>query len=171
MPKVLDYRTRTFKIAYVDASGQHIGRSVYWKLYAIENLVRILIHSVLLGDIGQDWWGVATDRPLRRKVESIKEDYASQPSRTSPGKHEIYYVFLRDLNKIILANIDSFRPLIPDIDNWLVRLEAIRLPRNVVGHMNWLNIQDKNDIDETYLEVKALMRKFAGNSGSLITIP
>jgi len=161
MPLVNDFRTQPFQLANVGEAGKFLGKTSYWKLYVIENSFRILIHSVLVAQIGPDWWLYATDKEIKRKTANIQRDYANQPQHTKPGRHEIYFVFLRDLNKIILANVNLFRPLIPDIDNWIARIETIRLPRNVIGHMNWLSSYDQSLVDELYRNVKMLIKRFS----------
>ncbi len=146
----------------------------YWKLYAIENLIRVTIHSVLSAQIRSDWWIYAVDPDFQKEIEKRKRNYRKKPWHTSPGSHELYYVYLSGLNSIILGNINLFRPLIPDIDNWLVILEELRVPRNVIGHMNWLNASDKSKIDKTYREVKVLVRDLSdklSRIGKSITIP
>jgi hypothetical protein len=100
----------------------------------------------------------------------VKEDYAKQPQHSSPGAHNIYYLFLPDLLKIILANSHLFRILIPDIDQWVLRIEDVRLPRNIVGHMNWLNTADEQLINALYSDLRTLIRKLS-RSGMSISIP
>lgn len=170
MPAGVDFRTRPFHMTTIGDSGRNIGSSVYWKLYAIENLLRVIIHSVLTAQIGPHWWSLVADPKLQGNVQRIEQDYARKPRHSPPGRHYIYYVFLRDLNRIVLASINHFRPIIPDIDQWLSRLENIRLPRNIVGHMNWPNAFDRQMIDQTYLQMKTLFREFS-RSGPPIIIP
>jgi len=75
-----------------------------------------------------------------------------------PGRHDIYYVFLPDLNNIIRANSNLLLPVVPDIDNWMLRIEEIRLPRNIVGHMNFPNKPDRQRIDDIHRKAPYLMR-------------
>ena len=169
MPVVVDYRTLPFNITSISDSGKYVGRSAYWKLYAIENLIRILVHSVLSAQINPAWWAVAVDPNTDRKVQMVKRDYAKQPLHSSPGAHDIYCLFLPDLRKIMSAHRHLFSPIIPDIDQWILRIEDIRLPRNIVGHMNWLNTADERQIDDTYSDLMALMRRLP-RSGITLTI-
>ena len=76
-------------------------------------------------------------------------------------RHEVYYTFLSDLNAIITAHSHLFRPTIPDIDQWIARIEQIRLPRNIVGHMNWPSSTDRQRIDVFYKDFQALIKKLA----------
>ena len=96
--------------------------------------------------------------------------YAQKPWHSTPGKHEIYYTFLGDLNEIIRANSHLFAPAIPDIDQWMARLEQIRLPRNIVGHMNWLTTADRKRVDVLHSDLQALLRQLV-TAGVTIQIP
>src|SRR5207245_6824364 len=123
MPAAVDFRTRAFNADNVDASGKSIGRKVYWKLYASENLVRIIIHSVLSAQIGANWWDVAVDAGIKKQIERFKTSYKQQPWHSHPGAHDIYYTYLADMNEIIRSNSHLFLPVITDIDQWIARIE------------------------------------------------
>lgn len=170
MPTAVDYRTLPFSVTAIGDSGKYLGRSAYWRLYVTENLVRVLVHSVLSAQIGPTWWAIAVDPAINQKIERMKRDHSRQPRHSSPGAHNIYYLFLSDMPKIILANSHLFRPIMPDIDQWVLRIEDVRLPRNIVGHMNWLNTLDEQLIDALYSDLRTLIRKLA-RSGISITIP
>jgi len=170
MAKAADFRAHAFDVARVDASGKDVGRKVYWRLYAIENLIRIVIHSVLAAQIGPDWWTKAADPDIRKRVEAYKAQYAKAPWYSTPGKHEVYYTFLSDLNKIMSTNSNLFKPKIPDIDQWVAKIEQVRMPRNIVGHMNWLTSTDRKRIDVFYDDVRRLVDNLIG-SGLVLAIP
>jgi hypothetical protein len=139
-------------------------------LYAIENLFRIIVHSVLTVQIHPNWWSYVISNYKDGKVQAIKQDYANQPGSTLPGSHDIYYLFLSDLTKIISDHSHLFIVFIPDINQWIIKLEQVRLPRNIVGHMNWPSVVDRSRIDKTYRDTKSLIRRFS-NSGINIIIP
>ncbi len=171
MPTVTDFRSLTFDPAKVDAGGKEVGRRVYWKLYAVENLVRVVVHSVLSQQINPGWWQVAVDADTQKRVKKFMDQYANQPWHSTPGRHEIYYTFLSDLSEIIRANSNLFLPVIEDIDMWIARIEQIRLPRNVVGHMNWPSETDRMRIDVFHSDLQQLVRKLAAKSGFTLVIP
>jgi hypothetical protein len=99
---------------------------------------------------------------LQKKAQRFRSTYTSSPWRSSPGKHDIYFIDLADLNEIIRANSNLFLPLIPDVDQWMARIEQIRLPRNVVAHMNWPNQTDRQRIDVFYNDVRSLAGHLVG---------
>ena len=172
MPRTAsDFRNYAFDTKRVSLSGKDLGGKVYSKLYAIENLIRILVHSVLTAQLGQNWWAVAADPQLRKDVSKRMASYGNRPWHSTPGKHEVYYVYLSDLTKILTTNSAQFLPHIPDVDQWTARLEQIRLPRNIVGHMNWLTNIDRNRIDVCLADVEQLVAKLAGNPQLTMTIP
>lgn len=168
---ITDFRGHAFDIAKINACGKDVGRKVYWKLYAVENLVRVVVHSVLTRQIGTTWWTVAVDPGTKKQVVHLQAQYAQQPWHGAPGRHGIYYTFLSDLNPIIAANSHHFLPLIPDIDGWIGRIEQIRVPRNILGHMNWPSATDRKRIDVFYNDFEALVKKLAATSGFSLLIP
>lgn len=170
MSAVSDFRNYTFDRSRIDAAGRNIGGKVYWKLYAIENLVRVIVHSVLTVEAGPYWWAKTVDPAIKGQVRFRMTEYASQPWHSTPGKHDIYYTFLSDLNKIITANSHLFSPVIPHIDQWIARIEQIRLPRNVVGHMNWPSATDRQRIDVFHADLQHLVQQLA-NAGVTLSVP
>ena len=79
-----------FDLSSVRASGRDIGRNVYWKLYAIENVVRVIIHSVLSAQINTNWWATATDPTLQKKALGFRRKYTSRPWHTAPTATMIF---------------------------------------------------------------------------------
>lgn len=158
MPRIVDFRERArFDIEDVCKSGLNLGKTTYWKLYAIENFYRIIIHSILSVQIAPDWWPIATDLNIDNRAEKFRENYLAKPWYSVPGKHLIYFTNLYDLNEIARANSHLFIPIIPDINEWIYRIEMLRLPRNVVAHMNFPNKKDRQLIDVFYENFKALI--------------
>jgi hypothetical protein len=170
MPPARDFRTLVFDVARVDASGKNLGGKVYWKLYAIENLVRVIANSVFTAEHGPAWWVIAVDGTVRGNITYRKSEYANQPWHSTPGKHDIYYAQLPELTKVVANSSNLFRPLIPKIDEWVKRLEEIRLPRNVVGHMNWLSPIDRKRLDVLHADLQALIRHLS-DSNLPIVVP
>ena len=150
MPTPQDFRLLSFDLLTVVKSGKLIGRQTYWKLYYIENVFRVVIHTVLSVQIPTDWWTVAVDGEIQKKATRFQNSYLKKIWHGKPGTHEIYYIDLKDLNEILRANSHLFVPIIPDLDKWIVGLEELRLPRNVVAHMNYPSKTDLKRIDVFY---------------------
>jgi hypothetical protein len=161
MTTPIDFRTLPLHVTSIGQCGQYLGRSAYWKLYVIENAFRIIVHSVLSAQIGPHWLSVSISPKKKKKIQDIKSDHAQKQSHNLPGSHDIYYLFLTDLSRIIFNRINLFQIVIPDINQWIIRLESIRIPRNLTGHMNWLNPYDESVIDQTYKDTKVLMRQLS----------
>jgi hypothetical protein len=157
MPIVRDYRKYVYLPERVDRCGRDVGKKLYWKLFSIENTFRIVIHSVLSAQFGPNWWSVAVSQSIANKAQAFRRSYTASPRNANPGNHEIYLVFLTDLTEIIRATSHVFRPIVPSIDNWIVALEELRLPRNLVGHMNFPNAFDRTAIDHAYHRLPTLL--------------
>jgi hypothetical protein len=98
------------------------------------------------------------------------KEYASRPWHSTPGKHDVYYTFLSDLSKIITVNSHLFKPIIPDIDQWIARIEQVRLPRNIVGHMNWPSATDRQRIDVCHADLQQLVQQLV-SQGVTLNVP
>lgn len=170
MPAVRDFRSFRFDAVRVDRCGRFVGRQIYWKLYAIENLLRMVIHSVLSAQISPQWWNLAVDPRVRKRAQDFRQQYIRRPLHALPGRHDIYYVFLSDLNNIMRANSHLFMPLVPDVNQWIGKIESVRLPRNIVGHMNFPNPYDRQQIDQMYSEFPSLLGQLR-NAGLPLQIP
>jgi hypothetical protein len=166
-----DFRTKSFDVKRVKAAGKDVGGKVHPKLYAIENLIRIIVHSVLSIQIGPQWWPLAADPALQKEVTRLQQSYTNKPWHSAPGHHEVYYIYLSDLTKILTTHSAHFAPHIPDIAQWTARLEQIRVPRNIVGHMNWLTLTDRRRIDVCHDDVEQLVAQFAAIKKVPLLIP
>ena len=164
MPLVRDSRNASFRLDRIDRCGRHIGSKLYWKLYAIENTLRIVVNSVLTLQIGANWWGVAVDPDVVSKASRFRTHYAAKPRNASPGLADIHLIFLSDLTEILRANSHQFLPVVTDTNNWIAALEAIRVPRNLVGHMNFPNAFDRAAIDAAYAQLPSLIAQLTTNA-------
>ena len=169
MPTVRDFKRYSYQPVRLERCGRDVASRVYWKLYAIENTVRIVIHSVLTAQVGPAWWTVAVDTKITAKAARFRASYARRPRNANPGASDIYLVFLTDLTEILRVNTHLFTPVIPDTNNWIALLEAIRLPRNLVGHMNFPNAYDRSQIDYAYLQLPTLIESLSASGVPLLT--
>lgn len=170
MPVVRDFRSYPYSLPRIERCGRYIGRHSYWRLYAIENILRIVINSVLLLQIGPTWWNSAVDPKTISYASKRRKGYARHPQHTSPGIHDIHYIYLSDLNSIMRANSNFFLPVIPNIDAWMVRIEGIRTPRNLIGHMNFPHLNDRQRIDSLHRDITTLV-PLLSQAGVTIEVP
>ena len=171
MPAVSDFRRRPFAIKNVRTSGDYVARAGYARLYLIENFLRVLIHSVLSAQIGPNWWDIAVEKTIHKDVERFKRQYVSRPWHNTPGPHDIYYTGLHHLSQVILSNRNHFDPVIPDVDQWIAEIERIRMPRNIVAHMNYPNMTDRKRIEVFYSDCKALFTSLQASRSVPLRIP
>lgn len=157
MPIVRDFRNYSFLSTRVDRCGRDIGSKAYAKLYAVENTIRVVIHSVLSIQIGANWWTVAVDPKIAARAQAFRKSYAAKPKNANPGVHDIHLVFLTDLTEIIRANSHLFTPIVPTTNTWIATLENMRVPRNLVSHMNFPNAYDRAAIDNAYALLPSLL--------------
>ena len=136
MPAIRDFRNFRFDKKRINHCGKYIGRIAYWRLYAIENLLRLVIHSVLSAQIGPNWWTVAVDPLVRRNARRAREYYSRRPLYTALGRHDIYYASFSNLNNIVRANSNLFHTLIPEVNRLVGRLEKVRVRRRCPGFTN-----------------------------------
>lgn len=171
MAGLQDFRTQAFSRPRIDACGRYLGHHTYWKLYSIENYLRVILHSVLSAQIAPNWLDSVIEPAMKRNVERLKRDYQARPAHTSPGRHDLYYLYLSDLTRIMATTRHLLIALIPDIDSWILKTEGVRIPRNLVGHMNFPNSSDRNRIDVLHQEVSELLRKVEQEGSVAISIP
>jgi hypothetical protein len=164
MPVVHDFRNHPYSPARIERCGRHVGSKLYWKLYAIENTIRIVIHSVLTAQIHSNWWAVAVSPSVIKQASRRRATYVARPSNASPGVNDIHLILLSDLAEILRSNSHQFTPIVPDTNNWIAVLESIRVPRNLVGHMNFPNAFDKAAIDSAYLQLPSLFAHLSAHS-------
>src|ERR1035441_6372872 len=103
MPAVRDFKNYSYSAVRLSRSGKKIGKDLYWKLYAIENTLRIVIHSVLSVQLGPQWWAVVVNQRMATNVQRFRASYAASPKHATPGVHDIYMIFLSDLAEILRA--------------------------------------------------------------------
>lgn len=163
-----DYRTLPLSVSSIADCARFTGERPYWRLYVTENVLRVIVHSVLTEQYGQNWWSFAVGKKADETVQGRKAEYLAQPQHSFPGPHDIYFLLLSDLARIMLEQSQHFLRRVPDIDAWISRIESVRLPRNVVGHMNWLNASDIQEIDQLYIDIRKLERRLARSRFNLL---
>ena len=168
MPLIRDFRRFAFQPVRVDRCGRHVAKTGYWKLYSLENTFRVIINSVLLVQIGQNWWSTGVDPNTVRQAQRASRSYTARPRHATPGAHDIYLSGLFDLIEILRINSHLFLPIIPETDQWLSTLELVRSTRNLVGHMNFPNAYDRQIIDSAYQQLPTLIAHLTANNVPIV---
>lgn len=168
MPLVRDFRRYAFQPVRVDRCGRHVAKAGYWKLYSLENTFRVVINSVLLAQIGQNWWTTGVDPHTATKAQKRRKRYTARPRHANPGTHDIYLIDLFDLIEILRINSHLFLPIIPETNQWLSALESVRFARNLVGHMNFPNAFDRQTIDSAYQQLPTLMGRLSASNVPIV---
>jgi hypothetical protein len=171
MPETDDFRGYAFSRSRIGHSARYVGRTSYWKLYAIENYLRVVIHSVLKAQLGAEWWDIVIDDGKKEEVEKMKAKSARLPGHTSSGRHDVYYLYLSDLVRIMTATRHLLISSVPDIDEWRVRIDQVRHPRNLVGHMNFPATSDRSRIDALYADLNQLISRLERDPVIALEIP
>jgi hypothetical protein len=140
-------------------------------LYSIENYLRVILHSVLKAQIGSTWLDKSIGPDTKKRIEKIKKDHLRKGVHTLPGRHDVYYIYLSDLTKIMAAARHLIIKVIADVDSWIVKTESVRVPRNLVGHMNFPNLADRNRIDALHTDLSGLMSRLEKEPGLKIEVP
>ena len=153
MAIVRDFRDFSFSNIRVENCAKFLGKQFYWKLFIIENILRVIINSILwvqYQEKGGEWWndlaGKAKNNADRNQRRYLKPE---AKFHGLPGKHPIYYTDVRDLSEIIRINMPLFIPVLSYefINKLIVEIENIFIPRNIIAHMNFPTKTDMNRID------------------------
>jgi hypothetical protein len=116
--------------------------TVYTAVAAFENSARKLISTVLLDQIGQNWWDQNVSAAIKRKVEVRRAEEAKVKWHTQRGAAPISYTDFGDLGNIIGQNWNLFEPYIPSLE-WVKSIfDVIERSRNVIMHSGSLEIED-----------------------------
>ncbi len=115
---------------------------VYPVIYVFENSVRNLSMHVLEKEYGSDGWVEHVSSPIRKKVKQRKDQEERKRWHGARNAHEIFYTDMGDLEKIITANWEVFKPILED-QAWVrTHLSSIEPSRNVIAHNNPLGQKD-----------------------------
>lgn len=170
MATAVDFRSHSFDTGRVEKTAKSVGRGPFAQLYAAENVLRVVINSVMLVQSGPNWWLTGVDQRLQAQATRFAGRHAARPWYSTPGSHGLYYLFMSDLAEIMRANGHLFLPLVPDVDVWILKIEDVRLPRNVVCHMNFPTKVDQQRIRVFYSDIRRLASQLA-SGGLVLKVP
>ncbi len=115
---------------------------VYTAIAAFEMSARKLLASVLLEQIGANWWDQCVPHGARKKAESRLQEEERIKWHGQRGGSLLDYTELGDLVNIIRNNWAHFEPYIPSID-WVASIfSVVERSRNVIMHSGELSRED-----------------------------
>jgi hypothetical protein len=116
--------------------------NVYVAIAAFENSVRSLISSVLLEQVGANWWDSSVSEKIRTRAAQKKTEEDKIRWHVQRGADPINYTLMSDLESIFRQNWAHFEPYIPTIE-WAAGLfDVIERSRNVIMHSGMLSRTD-----------------------------
>lgn len=116
--------------------------AVYTALASFENSIRRLISTVLLEQVGANWWGSCVSESIRRRAESRRAEENKIRWHTPRGDEPLNYTEFGDLGNIIGQNWGRFEPYLRS-QEWAKQLIAsLERSRNVVMHCGELETED-----------------------------
>jgi len=116
--------------------------AVYTAIAGFENSVRRLVSSVLLEQIGADWWQTSVPNKVREKAESRQAEELKVRWHAPRGDESLNYTEFGDLISIINQNWEKFEPFIRSLE-WARQLTGtIERSRNVIMHSGELELED-----------------------------
>lgn len=115
---------------------------VYTAVAAFENGARKLISSILLEQVGEDWWEQCVSQSIRKRAESRRTEEEKIKWHGQRGESPINYTELGDIGNIIRNSWTHFEAHIPSIE-WAASIfGVIERSRNVIMHSGELSMED-----------------------------
>jgi hypothetical protein len=116
--------------------------NVFVAICAFENSVRALISSVLLEEVGENWWESCVSEKIRTRADQKMQEEDRVRWHVQRGADPINYTLMGDLVSILRQNWSQFEPYIPTIE-WAANLmDVIERSRNVIMHSGNLSRTD-----------------------------
>lgn len=126
---------------------QHVDNAramanVYIAIAAFENSVRALISSVLLEQVGENWWDSCASEKIRTRAEQKRQEEDKIRWHVQRGADPINYTLMSDLVSILRQNWTRFEPYVHSIEWAAGILDVIERSRNVIMHSGNLSRTD-----------------------------
>lgn len=116
--------------------------AVYTAIASFENSIRKLVSTVLLEQVGADWWQMSVPGKVRERAENRQAEEAKIRWHTQRGDEPLNYTDFGDLISIINQNWDKFEPFVRSLE-WARQLTTtIERSRNVIMHSGELELED-----------------------------
>jgi hypothetical protein len=116
--------------------------AVYTGITAFENSARKLISTVLLEQVGENWWETNVSEKIRKRAETRRLEEEKIKWHAARGSSPIIYTDFSDLSNIIRNNWEHFEPYVPTIE-WAANIfDVLERSRNVIMHSGILSMED-----------------------------
>jgi len=119
----------------------------YPYFYILENSIRNLIIIVMTKKYGKNWWRIEIEnnnnfKKLCQKVDDRKKPEDKIKWHGKRNAHEIFYVDVDDLKKIVIDYWAYYKNILPDRPWFETTLNIINMSRRVIAHNNPLSERD-----------------------------
>ena len=142
---------------FVDAA--RAMSTVYAAVAAFENSARKLVSTVLLENVGEDWWETHVSEKVRTRAETRRAEEEKVRWHRARGDDPINYTELNDLVSIMSQNVTLFEPHIRSIEWARSIFQIIERSRNVIMHSGDL---DREDIERVGINIRDWVKQVGG---------
>lgn len=98
--------------------------------------------TVLLDEVGDDWWEQAVSEKIRKKAEGRREDELATKWHAQRGDDLLTYTDLADLANIMANRADVFLPYVRSVEWVKAVFQVVERSRNVIMHSGTLDDED-----------------------------
>jgi hypothetical protein len=116
--------------------------AVYTAVASFENSVRRLISTVLLEEVGVDWWQTSVSEKIRAKAESRRDEESKVRWHAPRGEEPLNYAEFGDLVSIMTQNWEKFEPFVRSLEWARQLIVSVERSRNVIMHSGELEMED-----------------------------
>lgn len=144
-----DFRNKPYNLNSIVFSGKYSGNRFYYKLFIIENLIRIILHTILTNESPStsNWWN------------DCVPNYLKKPWHRRSPHHGVYHLFLKDLIDILRRNRPLIEPHVSNFNELILEIELFNNARRKIAHTKYLNADDLDKLDNLYSRTKSLIKK------------
>lgn len=130
---------------------------LYVVLHCYENSARRLVEKILKKKLGDAWWDLAANAPMKTKVQDRQAKELKNRWVTQRGSSPLFYLDWGDLLSLIRKYESDFTPNIGDFKFVELRFEELERFRNIVAHHGILPSED--DFQAVILSFKQWCRQ------------
>jgi hypothetical protein len=140
-----------------DRENAHKMAELYVVLHCYENSARRLVEKILKKKLGDAWWDLAANAPMKTKVLDRQAKELKNRWITLRGSSPLFYLDWGDLLALIRKYESDFTPHIGDFKFVELRFEELERFRNIVAHHGILPSED--DFQAVILSFKQWCRQ------------